>query len=113
MDHQQYIEHYLSADVDSELSPAEQQAVSAHLATCPACRQRQYAERSLKTLLRRRILIVPAPDDLRRTVIAALDAETASPAPAPMRPPQIGRVRSARRPLHGWALWWHSLRQPR
>ncbi len=99
MDHRQYIGHYLSADVDGELSPAEQQAVSAHLVTCPACRQRQSAEVSLKAVLRQRIPIVPAPDDLRRKIIAALDAETARPASAPARRAQVGRVRFTRRPL--------------
>lgn len=92
MDHRQYIERYLNADVDGELSAAEQQAVSAHLAGCLACRQRQSAERSLKALLRQRIPIVPAPDDLRTKIIAALDAETA-------RPTAVSLGRFTRRPL--------------
>jgi hypothetical protein len=92
MDHRQYIEQYLSADVDGELSAAEQQAVSAHLASCQACRRRQSAERSFKALLHERIPIVPAPDDLRTKIIAALDAENG-------RSPRVERVRFTRRPL--------------
>jgi hypothetical protein len=99
MHHQQYIEYYLSADVDGELSPAEQQVVSAHLATCPGCRDLQSAEHSIKALLRQRFPVVPAPDDLRRKIIAAIDAETPRPASAPACSAQVGRVRITRRPL--------------
>lgn len=104
MDHRQYIEHYLSADVDGELTLAEQQAVSAHLATCAACRQRRSEERSLKTLLSQRIPIVAAPDTLRQKIMTALDAETAASSSGPARPAQIVRVRFTRRPL-----WMSSL----
>jgi hypothetical protein len=75
MDHRQYIEQYLSADIDGELTPAERQAVSSHLASCAACRQRQADERALKTLLHQRIAARAAPEELRRKIIAALDRE--------------------------------------
>jgi hypothetical protein len=75
MDHRQYIEQYLSADVDGALSPAERQEVSAHLAGCADCRQLQDEERGLKLILRERIPITPAPADLRRKIIAAMDRE--------------------------------------
>lgn len=91
MDHRQYIEHYLSADVDGELSPPERQAVAAHLAGCTGCRQRQADERALKALLRERIPTVSAPPELQQKIIAALDREDARPA--------ISRVRFSRRPL--------------
>lgn len=91
MDHRQYIEQYLSADIDDALSPAERQAVSSHLASCAGCRQRQADERALKAVLRERIPIVPAPAQLRQKIIAALDVEDSRPA--------IGRVRFSRRPL--------------
>jgi anti-sigma factor RsiW len=77
MDHRQYIEQYLSADVDGALNSTERQAVSAHLAACADCRQRQADERALKSLLRERIPIVAAPAELRRSIIAALDREDA------------------------------------
>ena len=91
MDHRQYIEHYLSADIDGELTGPERQAVMAHLATCADCRQRQNAERALKSLLHDRIPIVSAPPEVRASVIAALDRETA---PTALKP-----ARMTRRPL--------------
>jgi mycothiol system anti-sigma-R factor len=80
MDHRQYIEQYLSADVDGELSDAERRAVSAHLANCADCRQRRGAERVLKALIRERITIMPAPPELRKRIAAVLEAKTAGAA---------------------------------
>jgi anti-sigma factor RsiW len=77
MDHRQYIEQYLSPDVDGALDTAEQQEVSAHLATCADCRQRQAEERAIKTLLRQSIPTVRAPAELRQSIIASLDLEDA------------------------------------
>jgi hypothetical protein len=93
MDHRQYIEHYLSADVDGELNPAERQAVSAHLASCPDCRQRRDDEHALKAVLREQIPIRPAPPELRQKIIAALDREDAAT--------RLARAGRSRRP---W--WW-------
>lgn len=91
MDHREYIERYLSADVDGELSAEERAAVDAHLAACEACRQRRAAELELKRLMRARLSIAPAPADVRRRVIDAL-------ASLDDRPPAALR-RSFRRPL--------------
>ncbi len=91
MDHRQYIEQYLSADVDGALSSPERQAVSAHLAACADCRQRQADERALKALLRERIPIVSAPAELRHKIIVALDREDAQS--------KGRRLRLSRRPL--------------
>jgi hypothetical protein len=85
MDHRQYIEQYLSADIDGELTSAERQAVSSHLASCAACRQRQADERAFKTLLHQRIAVRAAPDELRQQIIAALDREDARGTPEPAR----------------------------
>src|SRR5262245_20225287 len=90
MDHRQYIEEYLSADVDGELSASERQAVAAHLATCADCRQRQDDERGIKALLRQRTPIVAAPPGLRRRIVAALDREP-NWARETARPPSIRR----------------------
>ena len=90
MDHRQYIEQYLSADVDGALNAAERQAVTNHLAVCADCRQRQADERALKALLREKIPIVDAPFELRRKIIADLDREDARSA---------ANVRFTRRPL--------------
>jgi hypothetical protein len=92
MDHRQYIEQYLSADVDGELSAPERHAVAAHLANCADCRQLQGDERALKAILQQRIPIVPAPPELRQRIIAALDSE--------MAPARVARrTGRARRPL--------------
>ena len=96
MDHRQYVEHYLSADVDGELTAPERQAVMAHLSTCADCRQRQNRERALKSLLRERLPIVATPPDVRASVIAALDREAApialKPARLTRRPLWIGSI---------------------
>jgi hypothetical protein len=93
MDHRQYIEHYLSADIDGELAGAERQAVMAHLADCADCRQRRSAERALRSVLRERLPIVSAPPEVRASIIAALDRETAQTA---VKPASMTRTR---RPL--------------
>jgi anti-sigma factor RsiW len=77
MDHRQYLEEYVSADVDGELSTAERRAVAAHLANCGGCRQRQGAERALKGLIKQRISLVSAPPELWQRIIAVLDRERA------------------------------------
>lgn len=74
MDHREYIEHYLSAHVDEELSAGEKDAVTAHLASCTECREIEAAERATKTMIHERVRIIPAPDALRRRIGAALDA---------------------------------------
>jgi anti-sigma factor RsiW len=83
VDHQEYIERYLSADVDGELNADEQQAVSSHLAGCDLCRQRRAAEIELKRLLRERLPFTPAPADLRERIVAALETVARAPARAP------------------------------
>jgi anti-sigma factor RsiW len=43
---------FLLAEPDGELTPAEEQALSAHLAACPACTQEAQAMRSFTRLLK-------------------------------------------------------------
>jgi len=69
----EYIAKFLGADADGELSGAEAQAVSQHLATCPACADRLASERALKAFLRQRISIVSTPAAVRRQIIDELD----------------------------------------
>ncbi|HKD66366.1 MAG TPA: zf-HC2 domain-containing protein [Candidatus Binataceae bacterium] len=95
MDHRQYIEQYLSADVDGALDSDEREAVSAHLSGCAECRQRQADERELKAWLRQRIPIVSMPDNVRRKIFAALDMQDAR---EDVRP-AIRPARFSRRPL--------------
>ena len=78
MDCQEYIERFLSADVDGELSAEEASAVSQHLAGCPNCATRLASEREFKAFLRKRVPITSAPDDVRRRIVAELD-RSASP----------------------------------
>ena len=73
MDCQEYIEHFLSADADGELSAEEAQAVSQHLAGCPNCAARLASERAFKTFLRKRVPILATPADVRRQIAAELD----------------------------------------
>lgn len=73
MDHREYIERQLSADIDGELDAEEQRAVAAHLADCDSCRQRRVAAIELKRLLRERMSIA-LPIELRERILAALDA---------------------------------------
>jgi len=70
---QEYIEHYLGADADGELSADERQATSQHLATCPKCAARLASERALKVALRSRLPIVSTPAEVRREIIDRLD----------------------------------------
>jgi len=74
VDHQEYIEHYLSADIDGELNAKEQGEVAAHLAGCAQCSARRAAELELKRLVRTRLPITPVPAGLRERIVAALDA---------------------------------------
>ena len=89
MDHREYIERYLSADIDGELSAEERDAVAAHLASCDPCRQRRAAEVELKRLLRARLAIAPAPAEVRGRVLGALDSLEYQP--GPMRRPAFRR----------------------
>lgn len=73
VDHREYIERHLSADIDGELDAEEQRAVAAHLANCYSCGQRRADAVELKRLLRERISIA-APEALRARILAALDA---------------------------------------
>ncbi|MGA6974796.1 MAG: zf-HC2 domain-containing protein, partial [Candidatus Binatus sp.] len=65
MDHNPYIEHYLSAHVDGELSAAELRDAEEHLAGCVNCRARFAEERAVKTLLRERAELRRIPPQVR------------------------------------------------
>jgi mycothiol system anti-sigma-R factor len=79
MDCREYIENYVAAHADGELSPQELAKVEAHLAGCPKCRARLEEERALKALLRQRLSRAAAPEEVRAAVRTALNrAEAAS-----------------------------------
>lgn len=56
-----YIEKYLSAHVDGELSAAELRDAEEHLAGCVNCRVRFAEERAVKALLRERAAMLRTP----------------------------------------------------
>jgi hypothetical protein len=72
VDCQEYVDFYLSADADDELSAHHRQLVAQHLAECRECRARLGEERASKTLIRRHLGIVKAPADVRLRIQAAL-----------------------------------------
>jgi Putative zinc-finger len=69
-----YIEKYLSAHVDGELSAAELRDAEEHLAGCVNCRVRFAEERAVKALLRERAAMLRTPPIVRGSILAALDA---------------------------------------
>jgi hypothetical protein len=75
-----YIENFLSAHVDGELSAAELRAAEEHLAGCVNCRARFAEERAVKTLLRERAEMRRTPPVVRGSILAALDAIDSSDA---------------------------------
>jgi len=69
-----YIDKYLSAHVDGELSAGELREAEEHLAGCDKCRARFAEERAVKTLLRERAELRRTPPMVRGSILAALDA---------------------------------------
>jgi len=80
MDCGTYIEKYLSAHVDGELSAGELRAAEEHLAGCVNCRARFAEERAIKALLRERAEMRRTPAMVRGSILAALDAIDAAQA---------------------------------
>ena len=74
MDCGTYIEKYLSAHVDGELSAQELREAEEHLAGCVNCRVRFAEERAVKALLRERAAMRRTPPMVRGSILAALDA---------------------------------------
>lgn len=72
----EYIERFLSAHADRELSPAELREAQAHVAGCLACAERLRAELALKAIIRRGAANSEMPAQLRARISAALDAES-------------------------------------
>ena len=101
-----YIEKYLSAHVDGELSGDELREAEEHLAGCVNCRARFAEERAVKALLRERAEMRRTPPMVRGSILAALDAIDS--ADASSRSADAGKrsggVDRGRRPLHR-AVW--------
>jgi Putative zinc-finger len=80
MDCSSYIEKYLSAHVDGELSAAELRDAEEHLAGCVDCRARLAEERAVKATLHERATRRRTPPVVRGSILAALDAVDAAEA---------------------------------
>jgi hypothetical protein len=94
-----YIERYLSAHVDGELSASELREAEEHLAGCVSCRARFAEERAVKTLLRERAELRRTPAMVRGSILAALDAVDAADA---TKAAERGRDRAAGADRSGW-----------
>jgi len=85
MDCGDYIEKYLSAHADGELSAAELRAAEEHLAGCVNCRARFAEERAVKASLREGATMRTTPPMVRGSILAALDAVDAADASGAVR----------------------------
>jgi anti-sigma factor RsiW len=68
----EYIDQFLSADADGQLSAPERHLVEEHLRGCRQCYARLGEERALKESIRQCLGIVKAPADVRLRIRAAL-----------------------------------------
>jgi putative zinc finger protein len=81
-----YIEHFLSAHADGELTDDELRAAEEHVAGCAACRERLLEERALKQTLHQHLGALKTPAQIRERIRLALDREQVSeslPGPTP------------------------------
>jgi anti-sigma factor RsiW len=88
----QSIETLSMAFLDDELVAAERRELELHLLDCASCRERVESERTDLSLIRRALVVPPAPALLKARVARALDAEDAV------------AIRSERRRWSRWVL---------
>jgi hypothetical protein len=105
MDCRTYIEEYLSAHVDGELSAAELRAAEEHLAGCVNCRARFAEERAVKALLRERAELRRTPPTVRGSILAALDAIDQTDASSSGRDRAAGADRGGLRSIRRARVW--------
>lgn len=84
MEHETYLE-WISADLDGELSPSQQEQLQAHLHTCPACAQ-FYAELSKQSQALQN-LDCALPSHLRQDILEHLPPQV-----SPRRPRTVWKV---------------------
>jgi hypothetical protein len=89
-----YIEQFLSAHVDGELSEDELRAAEEHVAGCADCRERLKEERALKQTLHEHLGALKTPTQVRERIRLALDREQASESFPKLRPSVRGASRS-------------------
>jgi hypothetical protein len=78
LDCQRYINDYLAAHADGELTTRERNDADAHVRSCAECRRRLADERSLKALVRQYTPLERTPAEVRLRIRAAL-GEAAEP----------------------------------
>src|SRR5215467_1789490 len=68
----EYVDQFLSADADGQLSAPERHLVEEHLRACRQCRARLDEELALKASIRRHMGTAKVPADVRLRIRAAL-----------------------------------------
>ncbi len=68
----EYVDQFLSADADGQLSESERRLVEEHLRGCAQCRARLSEELALKASIRRQMGTAKVPADVRLRIRAAL-----------------------------------------
>ncbi len=77
MNHREYIDQFLSAHADGELTGAELREAEAHVASCKECAARLAEERALKSLVRSHTGVVETPSAVRAKLLTLLAEEAA------------------------------------
>jgi len=77
VDCREYIDNYLSAHADGELSDAELRDAQEHVSSCKSCATRLAQERQLKILLRKYAAKVATPSEVRERLLTRLADEAA------------------------------------
>jgi hypothetical protein len=77
LDCRRYIDDFLSAHADGELTGAQLREAEAHVASCRECLARLAEERALKSLVRAQAGAAQIPSDVRARLLAVLAEEAA------------------------------------
>lgn len=108
MNCREYIDHFLSAHADGELTGADLREAQAHVASCEECAARLAEERALKSLVHKHAALVETPSAVRARLLTVLAEEAArgegalAPRSGAQRSPSRERgIRTVRRP----AIW--------
>jgi anti-sigma factor RsiW len=95
LDCQKYIDDYLAAHADGELTTRERNDADAHVRVCAVCRGRLADERTLKALVRQHSPLTRTPAEVRLRIRAAL-GEVAEPGFSSQRASEDAESVSAR-----------------
>jgi hypothetical protein len=93
-----YIDNYLSAHADGELSGDELRAAEQHVAGCDACRARLAEERAIKTLVRERAGLLRTPVQVRSGIAEMLKSASGEAIGGGRGPSRRGALATLRRP---------------